>query len=82
MTSEQETELATKHQTIPNAFETGNWHALLTQVKGDTLSVSIDGKVVGTLKSEGVAHPQKNRIRLSFPRNAVIDDVKIQSLTD
>lgn len=82
LTPEQQAALATKHQTIPNALELGKWHALLAKIQGDTLSVAIDGKVIGTLKSAGVAHPKKSKLRLSFPGKSVIDDVKIQALAE
>ena len=52
-------------------------HDLLVTVKGATLTVAIDGKEVGRLSSEGIAHPTKRTLRLAVPRNAVVDDVKI-----
>lgn len=53
------------------------WYTLLIQVKGDTLLVSIDGKEVGQLKSEGIAHPTKRHISLAVSKEAWVDDVKI-----
>tara|TARA_R110002095_G_scaffold214531_1_gene206693 strand:- start:1195 stop:1923 length:729 start_codon:yes stop_codon:yes gene_type:complete len=71
--------LKTKTKRFPNKLETGKWYDLLVTVSGDTMTVSIDGKKVGSFSSEGIAHPTKRLLRLSVPRNAVVDDVKIYS---
>lgn len=71
--------LKTKRKRIPHQLKTGQWYTLLVDVSGDTLTVSIDGKQVGTFSSEGIAHPTKRTLRLSVPKKAVVDDVKIYS---
>ncbi|WP_366918860.1 family 16 glycoside hydrolase [uncultured Gimesia sp.] len=71
--------LKAKRKRFPNQLKTGQWYTLLVDVTGDTLTVSIDGKKVGSFSSEGIAHPTKRTLRLSVPRNAVVDDVKIYS---
>ncbi len=77
LTPEQLAFIASKKKTFPNTLEAGKWHDLLITVAGDTVSVSIDGKPVASVTSEGVAHPTKRMIRLSVPRRAWVDDVKI-----
>ncbi|NNE92370.1 MAG: hypothetical protein HKN23_12040 [Verrucomicrobiales bacterium] len=77
LTSEQKKALASKETKIPNQLEIGTWYDLLVQIEGDQISVSIDGKKVGSFQSEGIAHPTKRTLRLAVPRNAVVDDVKI-----
>lgn len=77
LTEEQQQAIKGKEKTIPHAVEVGQWHDLLVKVEGDTLSVSIDGKLVGSHSSPGIAHPTKRLLRLAVPRNAVVDDVKI-----
>ena len=47
------------------------------KISGDELAVTVDGQLMGTLKSPGIAHPTKRLLRLAVPRNAVVDDVKI-----
>lgn len=69
--------LKTKTKRFPNKLETGKWYDLLVTVNGDRLTLSIDGKEVGSFASEGIAHPTKRLLRLAVPRNAYVDDVKI-----
>ena len=77
LTADQEAALKGKQLTVPHVSAIGQWHDLLVKITGDELSVSIDGKVVGSFKSPGIAHPTKRMLRLAIPRNAVVDDVKI-----
>ncbi len=77
LTEEQQQALKGKEKTVPHAVEAGKWHELVVKVEGDSLSVSIDGQDVGSHNSPGIAHPTKRLLRLSVPRNAVVDDVKL-----
>lgn len=77
LTDEQKTALVGKEKVFPRATATGEWHDLLVSVTGDEITVTIDGEEVGRFSSPGVAHPTKRLLRLSVPRNAVVDDVKI-----
>ncbi|OYW24292.1 MAG: hypothetical protein B7Z55_02685 [Planctomycetales bacterium 12-60-4] len=77
LTEEQKKALEGKQKIVPLAVETGKWHDLVVKISGDELSATIDGKDAGSFKSPGIAHPTKMMLRLSVPRNAVVDDVKI-----
>jgi hypothetical protein len=77
LSAEQEQALKGKQKTVPQALALGQWHDVLVKVAGDELSVTLDGKLIGSLKSPGIAHPMKRMLRLAVPRNAVVDDVKI-----
>ncbi len=77
LTPDQLAFIASKKKTFPNTLEAGKWHDLRIDVSGDTVSVSIDGNSVASVTSEGVAHPTKRMIRLSVPRQAWVDDVKV-----
>lgn len=77
LSAEQQQALKGKQKTVRHALEVGKWHDLLVNVAGDDLSVTVDGKLVGSFKSSGIAHPTKRMLRLAVPRNAVVDDVKI-----
>lgn len=77
LTAEQKQALAGKTKTATLRTEIGKWHDLLVAIEGDELTLSIDAKLAASLRSPGIAHPTKRMLRLSVPRNAVVDDVKI-----
>ena len=68
--------LKTKEATFPWTSDT-EWHDLLLSVEKDVLSVSVDGKSIGQLKSDGFAHPVKRWLSFGFLSTAWIDDVQI-----
>ncbi|MBT5017135.1 MAG: hypothetical protein HON04_00130 [Planctomicrobium sp.] len=76
---EKEEELKAKKKTIKNKLEAGKWHHLKVQVQGETMTLSINSKEVGEFTSEGIAHPTKRMLRLSVPKEAVVDEIKIYS---
>jgi len=78
LSAEQQTALKGKDKTFPHPLEVGKWHDLLVQVTGDEVAVTINGSEVGRFQSPGIAHPTKRLLRLSVPRNAVVDDVAIR----
>lgn len=77
ITEDQRGLLSAKTISFPNALETNRWYQVHATVIGDELRCSIDGKGVGSFKSEGFAHPTKRLLRLLVPKNAYVDDVKI-----
>ena len=77
LSAEQKKLLKSKSKVFPNPLKTGQWYQLLVTVAGDRFTVTIDGKEVGSFQSEGIAHPTKRLLRLSVPKEAVVDDVKI-----
>lgn len=77
LSADQQQALVNKEKKIPATLAVGEWHTLLVKISGDELSVTIDDRPVGSLKSPGIAHPTKKMLRLAVPRNAVVDDVKI-----
>jgi hypothetical protein len=77
LTDEQKKALEGKTKKVPHATEIGKWHELQVKIAGDEMSVAIDGREVGSIRSPGIAHPTKRMLRLSVPRNVVVDDVKI-----
>ncbi|HEX3870401.1 MAG TPA: hypothetical protein VHV77_08195, partial [Pirellulales bacterium] len=79
LTPEQKKFIVSQKKAFPVTLKTGKWYALNVQSVGDTVSVAIDGKDVGSFSSDGFAHPTKRMLRLSVPRSAVVDDVKIFS---
>ena len=80
LTPQQKAELKTRTKRFPHELELVKWYVVKVDVQDDTLTVSIDGKGVGSFSSPGIAHPTKRMLRLSVHRNVVVDDVKIYSL--
>lgn len=72
--------LSAKTKSFLQELKIGKWHSLLVEVEGEKITVRINGKVTGSLESVGIAHPTKRMLRLSIPRQAVIDDLKIYSI--
>ena len=77
---EQKKIIAGAKKTFPNKLDAGKWYTLLVTIKGDLVTASIDGKEIASVKGAGFAHPTKRMLRLSVPKSAVVDDVKITSL--
>ena len=82
VTPELQKLLNSKTTQFPLKLKVGKWYALAVEVKGKTINVKIDGKDIGTFASDGIAHPTKRMLRLSVPRQAVVDDLKIYSTVD
>ena len=65
---------------FPHETSENEWHHLQVQVMGDTLTMLIDGKKVGSFQSPGIGHPTKSRLRIAVNREAWIDDVEVIKL--
>ena len=79
-TPEHKALLKNKTKRFPNPLEAGKWHSLSVLIMGDTMSVTINEKEVGSFSSEGIAHPTKRLLRVAVPKKAIIDDLKIYAL--
>ncbi len=72
--------LAAKTKNFPFPTTLQDWHTLVVQTKGDTVSVSIDGKAVGAFKSEGVNHATKSLVSLTTnPVDVHYDDFSVKA---
>ncbi len=69
-----------KQKVFPLELKPNEWHTLLVVVQDDVMRVSINDKVIGEFKSEGIAHPTKRMITLAVNKGAVIDDIKVWTL--
>jgi hypothetical protein len=65
LTDEEKKMLASKTTKFPVKLSLEEWHTLTVQTSGDEISVSIDGKAVGSLKSAGINHDTKSLISLT-----------------
>ena len=72
--------LSKKTKRVKHHTSLGKWHTVRVHVVGDELKVSIDEKLVASFQSIGFAHPTKKTLRLSVPREAWVDDLKIYRL--
>lgn len=72
--------VAGRSKNIPMKLDPERWYQLGIEIVGDVLRVSLDGQVVGFLKSSGIAHPVKSDFYLAVSgKNALFDDVHIWS---
>jgi hypothetical protein len=80
LTAEDKALLLTKNKSLAVKLTLKDWHKLVVRTKGDEIEVSIDGKAVGALKSEGVAHETKTLVSLTTNQVDVhYDDFSIKA---
>ncbi len=80
LSAEEKEYLKTKTKRLPVTVSLQDAHTLVIRTKADEIEVSLNGKVVGAFKSEGVAHESKTLISLTT--NAVdvhYDDFSIKA---
>lgn len=81
LTAEEKKMLEGKVKRFPVKLSLQEWHALVTRTQGDVITVSIDGKEVGSFKSDGVAHDTKSLISLTTnPVDVHYDDFAIKGV--
>lgn len=79
-TAEDKALLLTKNKNLPVKLTLQDWHTLLIRTKGDELEVHLDGKQVGTFKSEGVGHASKTLVSLTTNQGDVhYDDFSVKA---
>lgn len=66
-----------KQKNVPVKLKADEWHDLVVKILGSSMTVSLDGKKVGSFNSPGIGHPTKRRLRLAINKNAWVDDVKV-----
>jgi hypothetical protein len=80
LTAEDKAMLATKNTSLPVKLMRQEWHTLLIQTRGEEIAVSIDGKVVGSFRSEGMGHDHKTLVSLTTNQVDVnYDDFSIKA---
>ena len=79
LTAEDKANLLKWTKSMPTTVSLKEWHTLLVRTQGDTVETSIDGKVVGSFQSPGVAHDHKTVVSLTTNRVDVnYDDFSIK----
>lgn len=76
LSKEDEALLKTKQKAFPHTISLNEWHALAVTITGDTMTASVDGKVIGSFSSPGIAHEKKRSLRLLVSNKVTLDDVK------
>ncbi len=81
LTEEEKKMLAAKAQKFPAKLALQEWHTLVVQTQGDEISVTIDGKAIGSFKSAGINHDTKSLISLTTnPVDVEYDDFSIKGV--
>lgn len=81
LTEDEKKMLATKQKRVPTTISLNEWHTLVVTTQGDTISVSIDGKDVGSFQSAGIAHDTKSLVSLTTnPVDVHYDDFSIKGV--
>lgn len=71
--------LLSKRKRFPQKLSAGKWYTLLVKIVDDTVRVELDDAEVAKFSAPGFAHDTKRMLRLSVPKQAVVDDLKIFS---
>ncbi|MDB6007713.1 MAG: hypothetical protein JWR15_4700, partial [Prosthecobacter sp.] len=81
LTDEEKKMLASKTTKFPVKLSLQEWHTLVVNTSGDEVSVTIDGKAVGSFKSPGISHDTKSLISLTTnPVDVEYDDFSIKGV--
>ncbi len=78
--TEAEQEILERSQAVfPVKLKKGQWYTVTVRIKGDQMQAFIDGKLNGSLRSPGIAHPTKDMIGLVTPKQSIhYDNVKVR----
>lgn len=81
LTAEDKANLAKWTQSTPTTVSLKEWHTLTVRTTKDVVETSIDGKVVSSFQSPGVAHDHKTVVSLTTNRVDVdYDDFSIKGV--
>jgi len=56
---------------FPVKLKEGKWYTVNVRIKGDLMQAFIDGELVGSLYSPGIAHKTKDKIGLVTPKQSI-----------
>jgi len=70
--------LVGRSATYPAKLVADKWYTLVVETVGDEMRVTIDGQPAGYLKSSGIAHATKSKIKLGVAgKDGLFDDIKV-----
>jgi hypothetical protein len=80
LSAEEKAMIQSKRKQLPVTLALQDWHGLVIHTRGDEVDVSIDGKLAGSFKSEGIAHETKSLVSLTTnPVDVQYDDFSIKA---
>jgi hypothetical protein len=63
---------------FPAKLEAQRWYSARIEIIGEQMQLSVDDKLIGSLKSPGLAHATKNEFHFTVNgKDALFDDVRI-----
>ena len=81
LTAEDKANLLKWTKSMPTKVSLKEWHTLVVRTRNDAVETTIDGKVVGSFQSQGVAHDHKTVVSLTTNRVGVnYDDFSIKGV--
>tara|TARA_R110002095_G_scaffold105757_2_gene92558 strand:- start:8082 stop:8783 length:702 start_codon:yes stop_codon:yes gene_type:complete len=79
LTAEEQAILKRAQADFPVKLAQHEWYTVTVRIKGDLMQAFIDGKLIGSLRSEGIAHASKDKIGLVTPKVSIhYDNVKVR----
>jgi hypothetical protein len=76
-TDEQKSAAKKFQRKFAHPIKLKQWHSAIIAISGDTMSIELNGKKIGSFSSPGIGHPQKDMIRFSARREVWLDDVRM-----
>ncbi|HAH45577.1 MAG TPA: hypothetical protein DCM07_12120 [Planctomycetaceae bacterium] len=71
LTPEEQAILKKTQAVFPVKLEKNKWYTVTVRIKGDLMQAFIDGRLIGSLQSPGIAHATKDKIGLVTPKESI-----------
>ncbi|HCO21647.1 MAG: hypothetical protein CME31_27805 [Gimesia sp.] len=71
LTAEEQTILKKTQADFSVKLDKEKWYTVTVRIKGDLMQAFIDGKLIGSLQSPGIAHATKDKIGLVTPKESI-----------
>ncbi len=69
--AEEQAILKKTQAVFPVKLEKNKWYTVTVRIKGDLMQAFIDGRLIGSLQSPGIAHATKDKIGLVTPKASI-----------
>ncbi|MEM9645656.1 MAG: family 16 glycoside hydrolase [Planctomycetota bacterium] len=70
--------LEQKQASAPTDLRQGKWYHMRVSIHGDRMDANLDGKLVASLRSPGIAHPTKTQFGMTVNGSTIdFDDLKV-----